>query len=162
MEYLLKEIAGSDGPFYISGDGKVFRKKDGALKEVPIQYLKTGYAIVNIKYKERQGVIYLQSEVMKAFGKDMDKKEWNIVHIDGDKKNNTIENLKWVPIGEARGSRAQRIEVYDTLTGETTTYDTLTSAAQAHRICNPMLKRVLDGEYSFVRSNNKNKTFKRI
>ena len=79
--------------YYIREDGKVFRKSDN--KEV---VPKSDYLFVNINKKKR----YIHRLVAEAFVAK-ENEDCNIVdHINGDRLNNSAENLRWTtPKGNA-------------------------------------------------------------
>lgn len=79
---------------FASVDGKVFRMlASGNLKEVKPYYRKDGYGVVVLKTDAGRKPFYIHRCICSAF-KDKDKPDVN--HIDGNKKNNHINNLEWV------------------------------------------------------------------
>lgn len=79
---------------FSSVDGKVFRMlASGSLKEVKPYYRKDGYGIVVLKTKNGRKPFYIHRCICSSF-KIKNKPDVN--HIDGNKRNNHINNLEWV------------------------------------------------------------------
>lgn len=93
-----KDIAGFEGLYQISNLGRVKSlRKNIILKPgiVAKRNNKQGYEIVHIKYKQ----YYVHRLVAEAFIPNT-KKLPQVNHIDGNKLNNSIENLEWVTAKE--------------------------------------------------------------
>jgi len=159
----LKEYKGSGGKYIISDRGKIYRVRESGLKEVPLFVTSLGYVIGNLYGvgSKKRSSFYLQSEMMRHFGEMKDRKIYSIVHINGDKLDNRIENLKWMRSSEVKGSKGQKIEVYNPLTGMTDIYDTLTQAASATGLNNTSIRDIIDGTKKLKRSKSKHLIFKR-
>lgn len=103
-----KDIKGFEGSFQISNKGRIRsldRWIDGRSRYfIHGRVLKTainmnGYEICNIKIRNKGHNVYIHREVAKAFGKKENGKNY-VNHIDGNKLNNTIENLEWCTASE--------------------------------------------------------------
>lgn len=162
MKKEIKELKGFNGKYLISSDGKIFRiKKDGTIVDVKQFVTPAGYVIFNVYGSGERKSLYLQREIVRHFGEERGD-PWVLTHIDGNKLNNSIENLKWIDKKDMRKKLGQKIEVYNTETGEITIYDSLTKAASANKMSNTKLRDVIDGKYEFKRSSLKNYRFRRL
>ncbi len=84
--------------YLASSLGKIFNIKKSHY--VPIIKTKSGYCIVKLYYnnsiKSKQFFLHeLLAELFTSRKDDTVDVEWNIVHIDNNKDNNCVDNLKW-------------------------------------------------------------------
>ncbi|MHB1920606.1 MAG: NUMOD4 domain-containing protein [Chitinophagaceae bacterium] len=54
-----------------------------------------GYTVINIKPKDTFQSLYLHREIAKLFLPKPDRSHKFVIHLDFDKKNNQVKNLKW-------------------------------------------------------------------
>ena len=104
-----KPVLGFEGLYEVSNTGQVkslLRKVynpgvlgTGCFRTVPEKILKhnimKGKHYVHLIKDEQHHSFMVQGLVMNAFGSDRPSEEYFIMHVDGDKGNNHIENLKW-------------------------------------------------------------------
>lgn len=103
MEEIWKDIEGYKGLYQISNTGNVKsleRKIHGKkchrkLKETILKPIKTnrGYLRVKLCKENKVSKVRVHRLVAEAFIK---KPELEVNHIDGNKENNSVENLEWV------------------------------------------------------------------
>ncbi len=82
--------------YYVSTDGMVYNSKKGKMVSV-ILNKKTGYCSVSLwDYKNKRKINkYIHRLVAEIFIPNPDKKAF-VDHIDTNKNNNSVENLRWV------------------------------------------------------------------
>jgi len=83
--------------YIISSYGEVFNTKNG--KFVKYFLKKSGYNVLSL-YKNKKTKLYnVHILTMNNFSPNINKKDnkvWHLVHVDGDKQNNKVSNLKWI------------------------------------------------------------------
>lgn len=97
MEELWKDIKGFEGAYQISNKGRVrsIPRKGTRKNEIrSISYTLDGYAKVRMIYKGKDKTARVHRLVAEAFIPNIDGKE-TVNHIDGNKKNNCVDNLEW-------------------------------------------------------------------
>ena len=95
MEEIWKDIVGYEGKYQVSSFGKVraLRYKRGKMKEMTLKDNGRGYQrvhLTNSNGKDRK--VFVHRIVAMAFLGNVENLEIN--HIDGDKKNNKVDNLE--------------------------------------------------------------------
>lgn len=162
----LKELSGTDGMYFVSSKGLIYRGTEDGLSPIPLFRTKTGFIIGNLYGlpNKRRVTFYLQSIVMSHFGEERDKTSWAITHINNDKSDNRVENLKWIPKSEIkRGNpESKPVEVYNPVTGTTSVYKTTTLAAKALGLNQVAIRDLCNGSKKMKRGRNKDLIFKRI
>jgi hypothetical protein len=94
---VLKPIEGFEGKYSITSDGRVLSHIKGRFMVYSTNWL--GYKAVTLQLSGKARYRYVHRLVAQAFiDKPEDKNEVN--HIDGDKTNNSIENLEWTSRSE--------------------------------------------------------------
>lgn len=98
----MKEINGSNGLYFISSNGNVLSMLSGRWKKS--KYLKgsinnVGYRVVNVVLNGVTGPKLLHRLIADAFIPNPENKPF-VNHIDGNKLNNSIDNLEWVTCSE--------------------------------------------------------------
>lgn len=111
-----KTISGFGGHYAVSADGNVFSNFKVGIKRLRPRYSQTGYARVYLcdgnGFKDE---VLIHRLVAEAFIPNPEMKE-EVNHKDGDKKNNSFENLEWVSRSEnirhsyRIGARRKQIE----------------------------------------------------
>lgn len=84
--------------YYATEDGKIYSKKTN--KFLSVNEDKDGYIKVRLICEDSRHTFSVHRLVLETFNpiEDMDKKQVN--HIDGNKKNNNLNNLEWVTCQE--------------------------------------------------------------
>ena len=88
------------GGFYVNDKGKVKRVRNGKRVTVDIYTTSKGYRyfiLFNIPNKEK---VYVHRAVALLFIKNNDKTRYIVDHIDRNKQNNNVSNLRWVTHSE--------------------------------------------------------------
>lgn len=57
--------------------------------------LTTGYRTLNLHRSDIKGTLYIHREIMKAFGKKKSPKHKYVIHLNHNKLDNRIKNLRW-------------------------------------------------------------------
>lgn len=100
-----RDIEGLEGKYKVSNFGNILSLKFNKQTQERLLKLSTdsdGYAVIHIGEKMRK----VHRLVAEAFLPKIDGKDF-VNHIDGNKKNNRVENLEWVTCAEnARHARA--------------------------------------------------------
>lgn len=93
----MKEV--KDFPNYlISEDGKVYKKSKGSLFEIQ-QSVNRKYYSVKLSHEGYRKHCFVHRLMAEAHVPNPENKDY-VNHIDGDKLNNSIENLEWVTFAE--------------------------------------------------------------
>ena len=108
-----KDIDGYDGKYQVSDQGRVRNATDGKLFGCK-KFNKYGFVVIGLFKNGRSDKYQLHRLVAKYFLPNHDKKEL-LMHIDGNKLNNKVENLKWVSKFEVKdkyGSKEKIITLH--------------------------------------------------
>ena len=96
-------VSGWEGLYEVSSRGRVkslARMTSLGNRSVPEKILKhnvmKGYHCVTLQYAGKHKVYRVHRLVIEAFGESQPTSEHQVNHIDGDKSNNSIDNLEWV------------------------------------------------------------------
>ena len=92
-----KEVVGSNGEYLVSNTGTIMTAKTGRLLKPTID--EYGYERVALFKMHRTKHYRVHRLVAQAFIPNPDNKE-QVNHIDGNKRNNNVENLEWVTNAE--------------------------------------------------------------
>lgn len=102
MNEVWKDIEGYEGIYRVSNLGRVksLDRLDGSgafrkSRLLKLSLASVGYFRVNLCAKGKYESLYVHRLVAKAFIPNIDNKP-SVNHIDGNKKNNSINNLEWV------------------------------------------------------------------
>ena len=69
--------------------------------------LTTGYKTLNLHRPGNNGTLYIHREIAKLFLKRKSVKEKYVIHINHDKTDNAVRNLKWASLEEMIGHQQQ-------------------------------------------------------
>lgn len=102
-EEIWKDVTGFEGKYQVSNTGKIrsmaYHKKNGLIKELKPFSDKGGYMRVKFCKDGKESTVKVHRIVATEFiPNPHNKREVN--HIDGNHKNNTVENLEWVTPSE--------------------------------------------------------------
>lgn len=92
MTYVRKSIKGYEGLFEIDSNGDIFSLVTG-IKRKPVDHC-TGYNTIGLHRNGKHKTYRWHRLVAEAFVPNPDKKS-EVNHKDGNKKNNTPDNLEW-------------------------------------------------------------------
>jgi len=96
--------------YEISNKGSVRNNKTG--KVLKITTNNNGYQLVCLSYKNKKQTAYIHRLVAEAFvATNLDMRTSVVNHIDGNKSNNTIENLEWATYAENAYHGKARVKV---------------------------------------------------
>ncbi len=96
--------------YEISNDGSVRNTKTGKMLKIVTN--NNGYHLVCLSYKNKKQTAYIHRLVAEAFVvTDLDMRTSVVNHIDGNKSNNTIENLEWATYAENAYHGKARVKV---------------------------------------------------
>ena len=84
--------------------------------------------------------------MMEHFGPPKPSPDYLIHHIDDDHLHDNINNLIWMMKKDIGAGWTIPVEVYNTLTGEITRYETMTEAASALGTNNVNVRRMINGD----------------
>ncbi len=102
MNEIWKPIEGTDGKYEVSNTGKVRclnYKQTGKTKELTASEKVGGYLQLRVKKNGNLKTVVVHRLVADAFIPNPDRKP-EVNHIDGNKKNNSADNLEWVTRSE--------------------------------------------------------------
>lgn len=95
LEYW-RPIPGYEDKYYVSNLGRV---KNAKGKVIKLQRNNRGYAIYSFNDRGKN-TLYIHHLVMEVYGPHRPAPNYQIDHIDGNKRNNCISNLEWVTPSE--------------------------------------------------------------
>lgn len=93
MNETWKQVIGYD-MYQVSNLGRIRNKNTG--KVLKPAYQPSGYTIVCLRKDGKNNTEPVRRIVMNAFNPIDNSNKYDIIHIDNDKTNNTVDNLKWV------------------------------------------------------------------
>lgn len=86
-----------DESYLVSNFGRLKTKKNGGEHSIVIPSKIKGYPILNIKLNSgKRTTRYLHKLIAEAFLKKENNRQTYVIHIDFNKENNHLSNLKWV------------------------------------------------------------------
>ena len=115
---------------------------------------KTGYTVVNLRKEGKNKVAVVHRLVALTFIPNDDTTKEFVNHIDGDKTNNTVENLEWVTTGEnnqhafntgLRNPRGVRVEQCDLNNNLIAVYKSVTEASKQTGISRGSISHNING-----------------
>lgn len=93
MNETWKQVIGYD-MYQVSNLGRIRNKNTG--KVLKPAYQPSGYTIVCLRKDGKNNTEPVRRIVMNAFNPIDNSNKYDIIHIDNDKTNNNVDNLKWV------------------------------------------------------------------
>lgn len=90
---MLKDIVGFEKYYNISDKGEVFSKRSG--KYLKLSHKKNGYVYIELNVDGKVTYKRVHRLVAEAFIPNPNNKPF-VNHIDGNKSNNSVDNLEWV------------------------------------------------------------------
>lgn len=97
------EVKGFEGLYAVSPDGKIFRLKDGKLgRQIGIPKTENVHNYINTVLYDVNGVkhkVQVHRIIAETFIPNPNKLPY-VSHIDGNKHNNSVDNLEWVSYSE--------------------------------------------------------------
>lgn len=93
MNETWKQVIGYD-MYQVSNLGRIRNKNTG--KVLKPAYQPSGYTIVCLRKDGKNNTEPVRRIVMNAFNPIDNSNKYDIIHIDNDKTNNAVDNLKWV------------------------------------------------------------------
>lgn len=113
-----------------------------------------GYVVVNLRKEGKNKVIVVHRLVALTFIENNDPTKKFVNHIDGNKENNTVENLEWVTTSEnnqhavdthLRNPRGVRVNQYDLDGNFIASYKSVTEASRITGISRGMISHNVNG-----------------
>ncbi len=88
--------------YALSSAGRIISYKDEVLKNGKILNgsITTGYRTLNLHRPGNQGTLYIHREMAKLFLKRPSSRHKYVIHINHDKLDNNIKNLRWATLNE--------------------------------------------------------------
>jgi hypothetical protein len=83
--------------YMVSEDGRI-RNKNGLVMKTRVDRL--GYERINLQKDKKKHTIKVHWAVLSAFQPHNDTKNLTVDHIDGNRRNNHVSNLRWLSLGE--------------------------------------------------------------
>ena len=148
--------------FFTTDNGGVFNSRTG--REIGNKPNKNGFVRISIRPRGSNPISLLKHEfIWEAFNNEETNKYFRIIHIDGDKLNNTPNNLKRV-FNESSNPEGQNRKILATnlTTNENRFFNSIYQASKALQINAGSIKLISDGKRKTASSKlNGNKyTFK--
>lgn len=129
-----RPVPGYEGAYDVSSSGKIRNHKTGKVMRNPIH--KSGYAQAFLRKDGSQWNVYVHRLVALAFIPNSEGKP-DINHIDGNKQNNSVDNLEWVTRSEntmhryyVLGQRIKKVHAANLATGEVREYASTRAAGR--------------------------------
>ena len=148
--------------FYTTNNGGVYNSRTG--REIGNKPSKNGYIRVSIRPRGENPISLLKHEfIWEAFNNEETSKYFKVIHIDGDKLNNSPNNLKRV-FNESSNPEGQSRKIIATnlATGERKFFNSIYQASKSLRINAGSIKLIADGKRKTATSklNNNKYSFK--
>ena len=148
--------------FFTTNNGGVYNSRTG--REIGNKPSKNGYIRVSIRPRGENPISLLAHEfIWEAFNNEETSKYFKVIHIDGDKLNNSPNNLKRV-FNESSNPEGQNRKIIATnlTTGDNKFFNSIYQASKALQINTGSIKLISDGKRKTATSklNNNKFTFK--
>lgn len=120
-------IHGYENVYKISNYGRLFSLKRNIIKTPSVD--KDGYLRHNLYKNSQHKAVHAHRLVLLAFGESVVGKPV-VDHIDGDRKNNHISNLRWCTVKENNqwGKNSYSVMIKSLASGRVKTFNSLSSA----------------------------------
>jgi len=140
----LREIPGYPN-FKVSKDGEIWNYKFKKPRRSPTYVQRADYEITNVSNDKGKMTFLVHQLVMSAWGpkRPFPPKDYRISHIDRDKTNNHIDNLKWIHKTDVNTHRATPVVAVGIDDGDKTFFRTLTDASKKFRTHNARLRDII-------------------
>lgn len=151
-------------PFYL--DSRYTVCSDGSIlgvKGTPLKLAKNrnGYLFFNLWYKGKRKVVMSHRAILKSFVPEPDDRH-QINHKDGNKTNNSLDNLEWCTgkentihardvLNKVFPRNKREVEITNRVTGETKIFESLSSCADYLGVSVPAVCRVVKGKREHTR-----------
>ena len=132
--------------FFTTDNGGVYNSRTG--KELGNKPSKNGYIRISIRPRGENPISLLKHEfIWEAFNNEETSKYFKVIHIDGDKLNNTPNNFKRV-FNESSNPEGQSRKIIATnlATGDNKFFNSIYQASKALRINAGSIKLIADGK----------------
>ena len=148
--------------FFTTDNGGVYNSRTG--REIGNKPSKNGYIRISIRPRGENPISLLAHEfIWEAFNNEETNKFFKIIHIDGDKLNNSPNNLKRV-FNESSNPEGQNRKIIATnlATGDNKFFNSIYQASKSLQINAGSIKLISDGKRKTASSklNNNKYTFK--
>lgn len=92
---MIKDIKGYEGEYFVDDYGNVYSAKKGSMKMMRSSINKSGYKVIRLFKEKVATMFYIHRLVCQAFLEDYSR-DLQVDHIDRDKSNNNLSNLRMV------------------------------------------------------------------
>jgi len=141
-------IPGYEDQYKITDTGVVWSYKRDKPKKRALQTQMYDYDIINLSGDGKQTTFLVHQLVMITFGppRPFPYKHYVITHLDKDKKNNNISNLKWILKINVKTGKANPVRATGIDDGDVIAFRTMTLCAKRFSCNQPRIRQaVIDG-----------------
>jgi len=146
----LRKIPGYPN-YSISKDGDIIATNYEEPKKLNTFKQVYDYEIVNISNEGDRKTHLVHQLVMLTWGpkRPYPERDYRISHIDGDKSNNHIDNLRWIHKTQVNSGKANPIKAIGIDEGDKIYFRRLTDAANYFRTDNATIRKNVDNETTY-------------